>query len=452
MSQFMKSVGAGRGSSAPRRPMQANICLQITNFDLQAEGGARVEGVAVSPAWLEGQTISVRMQNEQECIETFRAGKSEKDNRKFFSTRPTIEGWAEGFRVGRNDIPAMNIGGYLMMHGCLHDGPAPQNGEPGRWKAQYADNFGNDPSRVVVAGVARISVQEKNGYTFGKAEILRTADSVLLKDEQDLRRFFGEHMSGERDGAQVNGLAAFRICAPVGEGENVRHEVMTAFAYSPTQKVLVSNDKAGEFETYVPLDDAAAYQRMATSDKMLRTIYAALTGDMNGLEGRVKDNAELLRRDIQDGKVSIEAVPGECVPIVGNTLDELLKDGSKLNRAGLRSQYKASDRGQEVWRNGFVKMTVSLSRSPLNGAPDQVIVSTFATDANAYGMSINSVKTPLIVPEFGQRRELAQQASAAAAAQRGGEESRPGLDDDHASDDSLEMAGADNDAGPGMGR
>eukprot|EP01035_Chromulina_nebulosa_P005664 gene5664-7687_t len=194
MSEFMKRFNSGGGNGQRRGPVQANICLQISGHDLTAPNGGVVHGVVVSPHWLEGDQVQVRLTNEAESVATFRKDRSPAENQKFFRTRPTIEKLMNGFKVGRNDIPPMNEGGYLMMYSATKDHDATVEGQPQVWKAQYADNFGNDPSYSVRNAFTRVRVEEatEKSSARGSVEMLFPGDARLIKSIDDLRAFYAD--------------------------------------------------------------------------------------------------------------------------------------------------------------------------------------------------------------------------------------------------------------------
>lgn len=423
MSQFMQSVNQSRArGSRSGFEFQANICIEVTGYDLAAPDGARVLGIARAPAWAQGQEFSIRLQNEQESKETFRKGKDAKANDKFFKTRPSIENLANGYKVGKNTVEPMQEGGFLMLYGCVRDGKT-NDGEPQRFKAQYPQNFGNDPSRSVMAGVARITYREErveNGRTFGargQMEILSPEHAAMITSIDGLRNFYADFMAGEVNGVQYDGMVALRLVEdlPAEPGKDVRSQVYTGFAYAAKSEVQVP---AGE-ETRtirVPASAEESFAALAGREGVSRLVYAALSGEREGLEAKEAQQADQIAADLAAGALRVEAIPGRVLPIVGDSLEEVMDKESMLGKNASRCQYQTED-GKSL--NGFVRLTTGVMTKAQDGAPDSIIVTRFATDVGAKGMSINSVVTPNVKPVWGQSRERAAEQAAAKAAEQG---------------------------------
>lgn len=438
MSEFMRSVNGGSARQAGNRPreIQANICIQIRDFDLSAPGGAAVIGIARSPAFLEGQEVSIRLQNENESLATFRKDKDGKANEKFFRTRPTIEKLHDGYRVGRNDVPAMQPGGFLMMYGCLRDGRAPE-GSPEQWKAQYPENFGNDMNRDVFAGVGRVTVRdarEEGGRSYkasGKIELLSPADARLVSSLEELKGFYDDWMVGDRGGVQNDAMAALRIC------DKATNTVKSCFVFTPRVPVEVPDvQNGGMREIKIPGNSEAARSQLKQSDGLQKIIYLALAKDFSGLESsdkKVSDTArfaKMLAGELESGKLTLEAIPGMVIPLVGDSLEEAMDPASKLGRVAQRSWYKkdpsASAGAKDNMANGFVRMTVGIMTSEVVGAPQSVIATRFAADANAYAYGINNVRTANVSPAFGKQRDQQAEQQSEQAAAAGGHDAHPG--------------------------
>jgi len=319
MSQFMQSVNQSRArGSRSGFEFQANICIEVTGYDLAAPDGARVLGIARAPAWAQGQEFSIRLQNEQESKETFRKGKDAKANDKFFKTRPSIENLANGYKVGKNTVEPMQEGGFLMLYGCVRDGKT-NDGEPQRFKAQYPQNFGNDPSRSVMAGMARITYREErveNGRTFGargQMEILSPEHAAMITSIDGLRNFYADFMAGEVNGVQYDGMVALRLVEdlPAEPGKDVRSQVYTGFAYAAKSEVQVP---AGE-ETRtirVPASAEESFAALAGREGVGVELEDERQLTVAALELHVAEQAVglIASIDLQEGQLHVAA--GRC--------------------------------------------------------------------------------------------------------------------------------------------
>lgn len=441
MSQFMESV-RGRQQNAqsrgPGRELQANLCLQVSGYDQDAPDGGRVIGVAVSPEWARGAEFSVRMLTQEEALATHRKDKSAQDNAKFFSKQITIGKLANGQKVGNNRVDPIQIGSFIMAYGATKDGARPESG-PAPWKAQYIDNFGNDASRRIETGLARVTVKPEREYQGrhfgpqGSMELLYAADAQVVTSIDGLKRFFEDYLQGEVNGAINDAIAAVRVVSdlPASDGQEPRSQVFSGMLYAAKKDLEVTTDN-GPKTIKVPASAADTFQKAATGQPgLVRTVIAALSGDKTGLDERNQKLVADLQADLAAGKVRIEVIPGQQLPIIGTSLEDLMRANSKLANAAAKCQYKNAE-NKVV--NGFVKMTTGVKVEPrFGGGPDSVFVTQFAADVGAKGMSINSVITPNVKPVWGVDREAAAERDAQAAANSGAD-AHPGIDADHDAD------------------
>lgn len=430
MSEFMKSFNNANSSSGGQRgrgPLQTNLCLQISGHDLSAPNGGVVQGVVVAPAWLAGDQVAVRLMNEQEGLETFRKDRTPAENRKFFDkSRPTIEKLMNGFKVGRNDIPAMQAGGYLMMYGCTKDNEAYVEGQPTVWKAQYAENFGNDSSRDILHGVARVTVEPATDAhrARGNIDVLFPRAASLVTSIDGLRAFYDDCMVGQLHGAEHNAQAVIRLIAENGE-------VKSFFTYSARQEVDAVGADGEAIKMKVPASAAQTWKE-AVQDGLqakgaIKMIAAALSGDYSGLPSDKVSSAQMVRRDLASGALKIEAIPGRRIPLVGDSLDWAMDPDHKLAKQAKRCEMKIEDPrnpGPEHVRTvaGYVGMTVGvMAMAPRGeGLADPLIVTKFAVDEFARAKSPNYIVTENFKPNYSQERDQRAANEAAAAGAKGG--------------------------------
>ncbi|SFF33245.1 hypothetical protein [Paracidovorax wautersii] len=441
MSQFMESVRSRQQSAqsrGPGRELQANLCLQVTSYDLEAPDGGRVIGVAMSPEWARGHEFSVRMLTQEEAKATHRKDKSPAENAKFFSKQITIDKLANGQMVGRNQVDPIKVGSYIMAYGATKDGARPETG-PAPWKAQYIDNFGNDASRRIETGMARVTVKPAHEYqgryygAQGSMELLYPGDAQVVTSFDGMKRFFDDYLPGEIDGVINDAIAVVRVVSdlPAVDGQQPRSQVFSGMVYSAKKELNVTVD-SGSKVIKVPASGAETLKKVTNGKSGLaRTVVAAMSGDTKGMSPQEQDMVAKLQADLAAGKVRIEVVPGRQIPIIGTSLEDLMRSNSKLANAAAKCQYKNAD---GVVVNGFVKMTTGVKvESRLGGGPDSVFVTSFAADVGAKGMSINSVITPNVKPEWGLSREAAAERDAQAAANSGAD-ANPGVDADRDDD------------------
>lgn len=461
MSEFMKQFnsGSGNGARTGRGPLQTNLCLQISGHDLSAPNGGVVQGVVVAPAWLAGDQVAVRLMNEAESMATFRKDRTPTENRKFFDkSRPTIEKLMTGFKVGRNDIPAMNAGGYLMMYGCTKDHDAFVEGQPTVWKAQYAENYGNDPSRDILHGVARVSIEPatENSRAYGNIDILFPRAASLVQSIDDLRGFFEDCMDGQLNGTEHNAQAVIRLIANNGD-------VKSFFTYSARQEVQFTGEDGQARTVKVPASAAQTWKE-AVEDGVqakggIKMIAAALSGDYKGLSPDLARSAQAINADLASGELKIEAMPGRRIPLVGDSLEWAMDPSNKLSRQAKRCEMKQEDPrnpGEQNARTvlGYVGMTVGvMAMTPrADGLAEPLIVTKFSADEFAKAKSVKYIVTENFQPAYSRDRDQKAANEAVAAGTQGGvpqsEYGDPALDD--GAQQAVPEAEREHDVAPGM--
>src|ERR1035437_238044 len=387
MSEFLRNLSgqrqAGGTRSAPRPPLQANLCLQIVGWDAAAPKGGVVKGVVRTPDWLAGEEVALRLQSVEEGAETFRKGKTAAENLKFDKTRPSISKLMSGFKVGKNDIEPMQVGGLLMAFGAIKDVAASVDGGPVTWKAQYIRNYGNDSSRDVLYGLVKVHVDagDANRRPRASLDLLSPRDSRLINSIDDFRKFYDECMVGQFDGVEHHANAAIRLIAPDG------NQVKSLMTYSVYNKVSVPSKVEGDepIEISVPATAEQTWKEAVEDGKqakgMLKLIAAALSGDSSKLDPSQARMAQALKADLASGKLKIEAIPGRRLPIVGTSLDDVLDESNHLYKEA-RKCLVAQD-GSDNKVPGFVRVSVGVMVSAPDGGnrPDSMIVTQFAADA-----------------------------------------------------------------------
>lgn len=427
MSEFMQNFTAsksGGSSGFARRPLQANIALQITGHDLSAPNGGVVHGVVRSPEWLAGDQVSVRMTTEAESGATFREKYTPAENTKFFRTRPTIEKLMSGFKVGKNDIEPMQVGGFLMMYGATKDLAATKEGSPTVWKAQYPENFGNDASRDVVHGVARVTLDAGADGKLPRAniDILFPKNAVDLKNIGDLHDFFADHMEGQQNGVDYNAQSVLRL---VSKDDTVK----TLWTYSSRAPLEIPAAVDGDEPRKVTVSASSeqTWKDGVVDGKhgrgLLRVIAAALGANGLELDANHARLAGMIKADLASGALHIEAIPGRRIPVVGSSLEDLLDPDTKASKQAQRCLVAIEGNNNKV--PGFVGMTVGTMTSPARGGanlPDTVIVTKFSADDFAKARTVDFLNTANYHPPFTVKREAEAENNAEAAANAGGVE------------------------------
>lgn len=455
MSDFMKSFASKSGGASGNRrpPLQTNIAIQITGQDLSAPNGGVVHGIVRAPEWLAGDEVSVRLMNEQEGLETFRKKYTPAENRKFFDkSRPTIAKLMTGFKVGKNDIEPMQVGGYLMFFGATKDMAATKEGSPTVWKAQYPENYGNDSSRDVLHGLARVTVDHggENRRPRSYLDILFPNQATEIKSIDDLRAFYDEHMEGQVNGVDTNAQSVFRLVTS-------DDQVKTLFSYSARNTLEIPAAVDGEPARRVSVSASAeqTWKEGVVEGKhgkgLLRVVAAALGGAGLTIDPAQTGMVEKLKADLAAGTIRIEGIPGRRIPVIGSSLDDVLDPDTRLAKQAQKCLVAVTGRDDKV--PGFVKMTVgTMTSTPKGGGnlPDTTIVTKFAADEFAKARTVDYVATPNYSPRFTADRDAEANQAAEAAAAAGGQEHSPLEEPAMAGGDEPEAAAEQDRSGPGM--
>lgn len=409
-------------------PSQKNLCIQLAGFDLDAPGGAQAKGIVIAPDYVAGMSVGIRLMTDQECLQGFRKERSTQDNAKFFKARPTIEKFAKGYTVGRNAIDPMNIGGLMMFHGCTFDRDNSSDELP-VYKAEYAENYGNDMNRAVLYGSGRVNVREYNGRTFANLELLHIQDAVEVKSLEDIQNFYAERMTGSADhlfqrDVRLESIGALRLVKDGGK-------VVARSFYVPSVEVDGKDADGNTLKVRVPGDALNAMDHAFVQGQQaggfFKVVAAALDPThMNSLgSDEQKRQANALRLELEDGTTKIEMIHGVKMDIIGDTLDLMLKEKTQLNRQMTKALIVPAARQGEpdpAPVPGYVRMTVAIAVGK-SRAVDQapgVIVAKFANDEFAKPYSLAHIPTAMSKTAYAKEREQQSVREAENAARNGG--------------------------------
>lgn len=436
---------------------QKNLCIQLAGFDLDAPGGAQAKGVVIAPDYVAGMSVGIRMMTEQECLQGFRSKRSAQENAKFFRARPTIEKWANGYTVGRNTIDPMNIGGLMMFHGCTFDRDNSTDELP-VYKAEYAENYGNDMNRAVLYGSGRVNVREYNGRTYANLELLHIQDAVEVKSLDDVANFYAERMTGAADhlfqqDVRLESIGALRLIKDGGK-------VVARPFYVPSEQVEGKDANGNSVKVRVPGDAMNAMDHAFVQGQQaggfFKVVAAALDPQrIDGLENdEQKRQASAIRRELEAGTTKVEMINGVKIDIIGDTLDLLLTEKTQLNRQMNKAMIRPAAREGEpepAAVPGFVRMTVAVAVGK-SRAVDQapgVIVSKFANDEFAKPYSLAHIPTAMSKTAYAKEREQKSVQEAEHAASVGGvSQSEPDFSRAAEDDHKKVMAMEDNSPSP----
>lgn len=434
------------------RPYQTNITLQVQQFDLSAPNGGVVRGRVLTPPHMAGQETAIRLLTQEECNNGFLAGKDPRKKAAFHNRRPTVEGYANGWSLGKDrNVDPFPVGGIMMFHGATIDQEASTQDSP-VWKAEYLENYGAQADRSVIHGAARVSIQDYTDKgtgalkTYANIDLLQTDRARQIKGHEDLNQFFATNMTSLVHEVGVREMVAIQQPIAVLRVLDVETGgVFSRMAYTQNVEKEVEIDGVLRKIT-APGDGMDNYLAAVVNGEQGRGFFRVLSVALGNedLAERLKDQerevAAAISEGLTSGRYQVEAIPGFRLPIVAKSLEEVLDSSKPLGRTAEKCFLKEQDDAGKWFvpenpKVGFLKMTVGLmqvpSRNP-NG-PGGVIVSRFTEDEFAYPYSQDMLATPAFRPAWAMRFEDFSRRQAEQAAEQGGvpQQDYPGMSGDN---------------------
>ena len=339
--------------------------------------------------------------------------------------------WGSAEDVSADAIPPNTL---LLCHNCqrqyertedeLHGLPADDDLDPSphghtkvgankdgmqRWDAWSAQWCGVYPLRRMLYGMSKVtlvSADAKNPRARAHIDILATHRAERLRTVSDLDEFFRFHMRGEVDGLEHNANSLIRLISPESG------QIITLWVYSARRNIeIVEGGRRRSFSVAGSWEEAwdEAVIRGSQAKGLAQVVASALGADVKGMRPEHVRLAAALRGDVLSDKILIEAIPGERIRIIGDSLRQLAfpSDYPKSFLAEFSTKWLRSSASKEG--QGFMPMhTNVLIGQPMARDVNQlatVVAAKFAPEPDVLPSTPQEFVTPHFSPR--QRKKTA---------------------------------------------
>lgn len=242
------------------------------------------------------------------------------------------------------------------------------------WSSKSAQWCGDALERDMLYGMSRVSVTPEAGpdqRARAHIDILKTHLALKLTSLNDLVHFFRTHMDGVVNGAEHNANSLIRLISTEAK------QMITLWVYSARKTVeLPGLGPNGRKRTFnVPGSSEETWNDAIVKGNQAKGL-AQVVASAFGADIRLHpEHAELavgLRNDVLNGKILVEAIPGERIRILGDSLQQIVHPeefpGSVLAKHA--SQCWGKDRRDKPF-HGFLPMhTNVIVNQPQEGSPN----------------------------------------------------------------------------------
>lgn len=443
---------------AAKRPFQTNIVIQIDTFDTSAPNGGMAYGTIVAHPHMEGERIAMRLNTEEESV-AMRTKATPAQNAQFFKRRFGFTELANGFKVGKNEIPPMELGSLVLCTDCVRAAPAEGNEGVSVWRTQYLDNYSPTPDSSVIHGLGRVNYREYNGKTSVNLDVLRPDESREIRNMADLAAYYTDEMDPINAGGPTKSpITVLRVV----DFEKGTARASMLYTWAKTDTVVVDGEEKTVRRPGDPMENfMAAFVDGSQGKGFFQAIGAALDdqnqGYMNNLPDNRKSYAMSLRNAIKEGRVGIEVIPGQRIDIIGSSLEQLENPKSKMYNYASRNFANIGTQAEPNMVAGFRPMTVGimLGKSLNPDVAPGVIVTKFSNDAEGWVNTPEMISTHLWTPDYSKARAAEsvrrdEQAAAVGGIERSANDDNPDYQNSNSAPEPVRPEVAERDNGPGM--
>ena len=260
------------------------------------------------------------------------------------------------------------------------------------WRPEGAETFGIGSNRDVRTGWGRVTKFEGDAEKkpHANVDLIRPDLAVRLRTIENLRGFFYRWMDGDFGGTETNANSVIRLI----DSKTGRQVVM--WIYSAREEIRVGHRKFS-MPSNVEKTWAEAITEGRQSRGLPRVVACALMGDYSTLTGKDVSLAVSLNRDIQNGAIIAEAIPGERLRILGDSLDALFNRNTEIARHAARCELERS--GASL---GFIPMVVGVMVSSQRAADtgiDTLVATRLHQNFDGVALTIEELTTPFASPK-----------------------------------------------------
>lgn len=264
------------------------------------------------------------------------------------------------------------------------------------------------PARKMLYGMSRVSVVPAgSAHQRARAhiDILATHQAERIYSLGDLQEFFNFHMRGEIDGVENNANSLIRLISPQSG------QIITLWVYSARRNMELPGSGNGRPRTFSIPDSAEATWNEAVvqgrqAKGLAKVLAAALGAKVDGMRPEHIKLAADLSADLANDRILIEAIPGQRIRIIGDSLQQLVDPDaypdSHLAKYAKQCWIHETDAGKDAWVQGFLPMhTNVLVSKPMARDINQVatvVAAKFISDHDQRPSSVQNLSTPNYSP------------------------------------------------------
>lgn len=301
-------------SDSQARPV--NLAIRVLDGEVKLHGGEPIillKGEIIVPPGMDGEPVLVRFLARDARPETYER-LLEMDRLVLFRSCIKYDAPELGMDVWEtNDYTWIDAESEVSLQGCL----------------------------------CRVVIKTTGGRERAHGDLLMPDEAVRLKTAEDLEAFAARHMAQSIDGVENNANCLLRLYSPKTK------EVMPSWVYAARleeQRETASGVKF--FSVPAPFEQTwkEAFVDGKQSSGWPRIVAAALGVTVGKLSAEHEGMVELLKKDLEDGQIVVEAIPGQRVRSVTGS--------SSVRRDSTVAQ--AAQACDENGEHRFVPMTVVL--------------------------------------------------------------------------------------------
>lgn len=356
-----------------------NLVLRV-NEECFIDGPAGYfEGYALSPPELAGRThrviVPLKGMREFSASDHMPIGASD-------------HGALEAHPAVRRDQHGLMAPGLMVLfHECV---PGHSPDDIPTWHSRLAESMDFESKRGVVHGLCRVVVDKE--VPRANIDILQVDLARRIDTLANLHEFYEQFLDEHVNGVENNANCVLRIVSPHSD------QVVTMWTYVARETVRLSPSRKFTLPASMRKTWDEAIVQGTQAKGLIRMVAAALGANVTQPPEK-QQLTDDLRRDMAMGRVFVEAIPGQRVRILWDTLDQVMRPGTRLARTAAQCQMKKSS-GEPIV--GFVPMTVSLILRPpeQNGVQKYKtqVAGKFIPDPNERARTVEMVRTANFTP------------------------------------------------------
>lgn len=300
-----------------------NIALKITGFQRINPYVARYTGVVRAPDFLRNQKVDVKL--------THYNAWQLRNSRSVDQALLVVQRLGyESLKHFENDVEdefySMSIKDSLVVfQGCLQS-----EDDPNLWGCWVGEAVGVSPPNDAIYGYARLQTKSTRSGVRVAADFLYADKATLINTLPDLENFFSKYLSPNIGGAENNGNCLFRIKSAGAS------RVVSFWSYVARKDVSYVDNSGRERIFSIPdsldrtWEDAVLLGQQSSG--ICRVVAKALGANVEITKPEHYELAQDIRAGLENGLLTIEAIPGQRHRLIGEVLKHVHSRDSHLSR------------------------------------------------------------------------------------------------------------------------